>query len=251
MQTGLVSITFRHHPVDEIIALCVKNNLPLIEWGGDLHVPHGDLRTAASVATATRAAGLSVSAYGSYYRLGQSAQDGLAFTTVLETAIALDSPAIRVWPGTIASSEATPAYRAAIRDEALSIADLAAQKNILVCYELHANTLTDTTASALDLLEKTTHPAIRTLWQPYNGQTTEQCLDCLQTVLPWLHYAHVFHWHPDRQRQPLADGQARWTRYLKILRQKNCPLLLEFVRDDDPAQLSADAQSLHELINAA
>lgn len=249
MQPGLVSITFRKLTPAEVIALCAANRLSLIEWGGDIHVPHGNLEAAREVGAATRAAGLGVSSYGSYYRLGKSREEGLEFSSVLETAVALEAPIIRVWPGTIPSATATAEYRQAIVDEALAIADQASARGVLVGYEFHANTLTDATESAVDLLERTRHPAIRTFWQPYNGQTAENCLASLRAVLPWVHCAHVFHWWPDNQhRLPLAEGRDRWTRYLEILATLDSPLLLEFVQNDDPAQLVTDAATLHEWI---
>ena len=55
---------------------------------------HGDLRRAKEVAQCTLDAGLSVVAYGSYYRFDEQE---LPFAKVLETAIALKAPLIRVW----------------------------------------------------------------------------------------------------------------------------------------------------------
>ena len=65
-----------------------------------------------------------------------------------------------------------------------------------------------------------------------------------------LHHVHVFHWPRRGERAPLADGADRWLAYLDVLRQARCerPLLLEFVRGDDPDQLRADARTLREWI---
>jgi hypothetical protein len=43
IQTGLVSITFRQLSPPAIIDLVRQAGLEGIEWGGDVHVPHGDL----------------------------------------------------------------------------------------------------------------------------------------------------------------------------------------------------------------
>ena len=67
---GLVSITFRRLSPREIVKLVKKSGLEGIEWGGDVHVPHGDLSVAREVATMTQEEGLVVAAYGSYYRVG-------------------------------------------------------------------------------------------------------------------------------------------------------------------------------------
>jgi hypothetical protein len=47
----------------------------------------------------TESAGLEVSSYGYYYKAGISESEGLRFSIVLETAVALNAPTIRVWAG--------------------------------------------------------------------------------------------------------------------------------------------------------
>ena len=44
IKSGLVSITFRELNPLEIIRLVSKAGLDGIEWGGDVHVPHGDIK---------------------------------------------------------------------------------------------------------------------------------------------------------------------------------------------------------------
>jgi len=94
---GLVSVTFRKLTPEHIVDLVAEAGLTGIEWGGDIHVPHGDLTAASRVRSFTEQAGLRTSAYGSYYRVGQNEPDENSFDRVLETAQALDAPTIRVW----------------------------------------------------------------------------------------------------------------------------------------------------------
>ena len=54
IKPGLVSITFRKLHPETIIALAMENTLAAIEWGGDIHVPHGNIAVARSVAKMTR-----------------------------------------------------------------------------------------------------------------------------------------------------------------------------------------------------
>ena len=70
MKPGLVSITFRKLTPSQILDLCVGNGLREIEWGGDVHVPHGELKIASEVAEMSRSRGVAIAAYGSYYKLG-------------------------------------------------------------------------------------------------------------------------------------------------------------------------------------
>ena len=68
IKTGMVSVTFRQFDVDEVIRRTKEAGLMAIEWGGDVHVPHGDLDKARYTADKMRENGLEIASYGSYYR---------------------------------------------------------------------------------------------------------------------------------------------------------------------------------------
>jgi 3-dehydroshikimate dehydratase len=246
---GLVSISFRTLPVSAVLGLARTAGLQAIEWGGDVHCPHGDEATARTVAAATAAAGLTVAAYGSYYRVGVSEAQGLSFAQVLASAVALGAPAIRVWAGNQGSAETSPTQRTAIISDARRIADLAAAVGIRVLSEWHGGTLTDTSASGVDFLRAVGHPHFATVWQPSVGLSTAAALAELAAALPWVEQLHVFHWH-QRERLPLQEGADAWRRYLELAASsgKVRAALLEFVRADEPAQLVRDAASLLDLL---
>ena len=253
MLPGLVSITFRQLTPQQIVELCHKNQLQVIEWGGDVHVPHGDVNTAMQVGLLTREHGLDVAAYGSYYRLAASPADGLHFSTVLASAVALQTKAIRVWAGNRGSKDADPRWRKEVIQDALHCADLASEKGITICYEFHGGTLTDTLESTCDLLAATEHPFIKTLWQPPHGRPLEECLNGLRTLARRIHHVHGFHWWPDpSHRLPLRAGKDRWTAYVSELRALglDANILLEFVAGDSPQSLTDDALFLNEILRA-
>lgn len=243
---GLVSITFRALSTDAVIQAVADAGLSGIEWGGDIHVPHGNIDVAKKVGEATRKAGLEVAAYGSYYRLGVSETQGLHFEAVLDSAKALEAPNIRIWVGTKGSAQTSPEERKFLEAEALRIADLAQRAGILISCEYHGNTLMDTNESALEFLHKTEHPAIRTLWQPLNGSSCETALEGLEKVLPLLTNIHVFHWAPMTERHPLQEGANRWKRYLQMAATtgRDHWTLMEFVPDDLVANFRKDAKVL-------
>jgi 3-dehydroshikimate dehydratase len=253
LTTGLVSITFRKLTSPEIIHLVRKSGLKSIEWGGDVHVPHGNLSAAREVRKRTDDAGLSVAAYGSYYRVGKSEKDQAPFEDVLMTASELKAPTIRVWAGTAGSAETDAATRTRIVRETRRIADLAAEAGITISFEFHANTLTDTHPSAVALLEEADHPNVFSLWQPRSDGNVDDSLAGLQAILPRLTNVHAFYWtmkEGQRQRRLLADGEAPWLRYLQTVRSsgRDHKVLIEFVRDDDPEAFLADAKTLTEWI---
>ena len=101
MKAGLVSITFRQLSAEKIISLVSEADLDGIEWGGDVHVPHGDVKRADQVKRMTLDSGLNISAFGSYYKFQEhnpdSAAKGPRMEAVLDTAEALGTPSIRIW----------------------------------------------------------------------------------------------------------------------------------------------------------
>lgn len=243
---GLVSITFRQKSPLEIVNLVAQAQLRGIEWGGDVHVPHGDVSTARSVAEMTADAGLSVAAYGSYYRAG--VENNVAFDAVAETAIALGASTIRVWAGNRASPDADQTYRRNVVHDTRHIADMAQTAGMTISFEHHGGTLTDTHQSAREFMEAVNHAAVRSYWQPPVGPHADDCLLGLTSLSGWLSNVHVFTWGADHTRYPLANGSATWLRYL--LHVAALPddryALIEFVKDDTGEQFLADAATLKE-----
>lgn len=244
---GLVSITFRKLSTQEVVDLVAKAGLKALEWGGDVHVPHGDVARAKEVRRQTLDAGLFTAAYGSYYRVGVSEAKGLSFQSVLDSAEALGAPTIRVWAGDKGSADTDEAARSIIIEDALRIGEMARVRGLTVSFEYHANTLTDTRESVQALLKEITHPSVEFLWQPaYEGKEVEQSLVRLKEVLPRVRHIHVFYWSAVNDWRPLAEGEAAWPRYFDAIRSagRSMPCLLEFVRDHSPEQFLQDAVTL-------
>lgn len=244
---GLVSVTFRKLSPREIAGLVKKAGLRGIEWGGDIHVPHGDLARAREVREITMEHGLTTAAYGSYYRAGQGEGAGPAFEQVLETAVELGAPTIRVWPGTAGSDVVDEEGRWKVIHDLRRIAGLAAKAGVSVSTEFHGGTLTDTNESAGKLLVEVDHPNLFTYWQPHNGEATDVCVAGLREVLPRVTNVHVFHWWPTpAERHPLADGAERWAEFWKVIKQASGDryALMEFVQDDAVEAFERDAVTL-------
>ena len=244
---GLLSVTFRKRSADAVIALAADAGLSAIEWGGDVHVPHGDLATAAEVKRRCDDRGLAVSAYGSYLRAGEAG--GPSVEAVMDTAVALGAPTVRVWAGGRGSTD-TPDRRP-VTDALVACCDAAAGRGLTVSTEFHGGTLTDTAESTAALIAAVARPNLRTFWQPPEGMDTVDAMTGLTTVAPHVSNAHVFHWWPDGQtRLPLADGGNRWPLYLTALAAlaalagETRYASLEFIRGDDPDQFRRDAATL-------
>lgn len=247
--TGLVSVTFRKLSPSDIIGLVARAGLEGIEWGGDIHVPHGDVRRAREVYKMTVDTGLKVASYGSYYNAGCEERDRLSFERVLETAVELHAPTIRVWAGDRGSVDADEAWWNKVIGESVRIASLAQKAGITVSFEYHSDTLTDSSESANRLLKEINHDNIRSFWQPPIGLDVESCLSGLKQIAPWLGNIHVYTWK-DYDRKPLSDGAEEWERYIAFLKTTkfNHFCLLEFVKDESKEQFKEDAVELRRLI---
>ena len=243
---GLVSITFRKLKAEKIVSLTAEAGLTGIEWGGDIHVPHGDIKTAKTVKQMTLDAGLKVAAYGSYYRF----DDQLVFEDVLETALALGAPLIRIWAGHKGSAHILENERAQIVRKSYEIAHMADEVGVKVAYEYHGNTLTDTLESTVSLLEEVNHPNIYSYWQPLTNHSLKQRLNGIKNIGKWLTNIHVYHWDESSRRLPLAAGEHLWTQYMELIHRlpEQRYAMIEFVRSDDPDQFLKDAEYLCELL---
>lgn len=252
IRSGLVSITFRQLDAAAVIAVARRAQLSGIEWGGDVHVPHGDAERAKIVRSMTEDAGLTVASYGSYYRAGEAPSiKHPDFADVLKAAKALGAPVIRVWAGNQPSGKAGEVYRKAVIDDSVRIARMAESEDIKIAFEYHMNTLTDTSVSAVNLLNQAGHPNLSCYWQPPVDLDAAAAQEGLQAISPWLSHIHVFYWPRTQERRPLSEGSAQWRSYFDLIQAVpgDRYAMLEFVLRDDPEQAVNDAMTLNRLLD--
>jgi sugar phosphate isomerase/epimerase len=257
---GLCSVTFRDLSRKRIVELCVRAGIQGIEWGGDVHVPDGDPAAAGDARRLCDGAGLDCASFGSYYRIGHSEAEGLAFSRVLETARILGSSVIRVWAGGKEDHEADAAYFRMVVEESRRIADLAAAEQIAIAYEFHCGTLTNSNEAALRLMQATDHPNLFIYWQPpYDGDDFEYAMEGIRMLKPWIRNVHLYYWkllNPETKetdRRPLAEAEDKIAAYLREAARKDIgqTALIEFVRGGRPEQLIEDAVVLRRAIKEA
>lgn len=245
---GLTSVTFRGLNVETIVELAVQAGIDGIEWGGDIHVPVGDLKAARYASGLTRRAGLKVLSYGSYYRLG----NGGDFSVVLKTARELGAPNIRIWAGSISPEAAGEEDYKSLAEELQQICSQAQKAGITVSLEYHRGTLTETAVSTLKLIGLVQIKNLYTYWQPNPDITQDENCEELQMVKPYLSHIHTFYWKAGNTRYPLAEGKAEWLNYLRVaeLDLKKSACILEFVKDDSIINFMADAAELKNYLLA-
>lgn len=249
IRTGLLSVTFRKLSPREIVKLVASSKLHAIEWGGDIHVRPGDIKTADEVRRMTTEEGISIASYGSYYRVGDESNTPGTFEYVLETAVALGAPSIRVWAGNRGSESADEDWRHIAVQDTVRIAEYSAKHGITIDFEFHGGTLTDSVQSTIRLLEQVNHSNVRCNWQAPVHESPEQRLQGLRQIRPWLANIHVFHWK-QTIRRPLIEGIEEWAQYASAIRETGSAhyMMLEFVKDDDPDQFLHDVEVLRSIV---
>ncbi len=246
LKAGMTSVTFRKKAPEEIIAITKAAGLSAIEWGSDVHVREGDIAEALRVRELTLAAGLEVSSYGSYYKLG-AGQDIRPF---LECAKALGANTMRIWAGSIPSCKVTKEQRAEFVKEAKNAARLAAEYGISISLECHSYSLTDCLESQLQLLSEVGEPNFRTYWQALLEVELDGQLDTLKEVYETgkLTNIHVY-WHKGDNYELLRYGRDYWKTWFAAV--ADAPetryALIEFGKGSDEAFLD-DAKTLIELV---
>ena len=244
---GTTSVTFRKMTPSEIIEITKRCGLKAIEWGGDIHVPHGDVRKAEEVYKMTEDAGLQVSSYGSYYEAGCDDPE-LPFEKVLVSASALKAPVIRIWAGNLASGICDAVYRKKVTDDSRRVIKMAADAGISVAFEYHENTLTDTVGSADRLMKDLQAVSGKLYWQIPMDIDPEDCLPGLTAAMPYLTNIHMFYYQNGEQTL-LCDGLNLWKKILGKVKKdgKDHFCLLEFVKDETQNSFEADAETLRQL----
>jgi sugar phosphate isomerase/epimerase len=245
-KTGMVSVTFRKLQPEEVVRLTAEAGLSAIEWGGDVHAPAGDEDTADRVIKLTKDAGLKVSAYGSYFRAGTYEEPETEIDKIINSAVILECPLIRIWAGQLASSEADETYRLKVMEQGRLLAGKAQARGMRTAWEHHRNTLTDTVESVRRLI--TEAPIIGCYWQPDTDLSPAERIFSIKNILPALANVHVFHWK-NHERLPLQDGIPEWQEYFVELGKASGDryVSLEFVRADDIQQFKQDAAVLKKL----
>lgn len=243
-QLGLCSVTFRSLSVPDVVRLSAAVGLDCIEWGADLHASPSDRAALAEARARTEDAGLRVASYGSYWRAGLHPVAELA--PVLQAAVGLRAPRVRVWAGRLGTDEADDETWAAVASALRQAGRLGREHGLQLGLEFHGRTLTDSVESTLRLLDRVDDPAVVPYWQPRLDEPPAAAVEGLRAMVDRVAAVHVFSWWPGDNRLPLAHREDLWRPVLaEVLgRRPETDLLVEFVPHDDPGILAREVATL-------
>lgn len=194
IKAGLSSTIFATLSCEDAMARTAALGLQGIEWSADSHLPHGDLETAERLMMGTLRAGLTISGYGSQYRIGladRSDDPRQSFKAVLDTARWLQAPLIRIWAHRTRPSGLLS--RAKLYSQILHIADQAGKLGICLAIEPHPKSFVASYEVLLDIVEMARHPYVRCCWAPLRDEGSEKISKTLGAKTAMIHCRHLRH----------------------------------------------------------
>jgi len=247
MKTGLTSVSFRKLSPDEVIEIAAKAKVDGIEWGSDVHVPATDIDNARAIGEKTRAKGLEVISYGSYFYLGANND----FAPFIEAAKALGTSYIRIWGGKKERHEMTDAEYKALVDEMKNIGAMAKESGITVSLEYHQHSITATAVDAAQFAKDVDMDNVRLYWQSIIGRSMEDNLQDIELVAPYMTNVHVFNYVDGKQELlETGDGIRNWTAYAERISKidGDRAFMTEFTKGGLPESFITDAAVLNSIV---
>ena len=243
-EISFTSVTFRPNTTEEVIQIAIKNNIRRIEWGGDIHVPAGDIEKAREVKCMMDDNNLLALSYGSYFKL----LTGMDFKQHAESACTIGARTIRIWAGDY-SLRKRVFNREELKNAALELKEvcrIAEDYDLSVSLEKHRYTLTEYPIVAAELLDMADMCNLYCYWQPNPELSVEDNLRAIRILKPYISNVHVFSWQKDNTIMPLSYGESSWEKYIEEL--GNRTYIIEFVRTNSPVQFEEDLQTLRKWI---
>lgn len=199
MKIGFTSTSFRQiKSIEKIVKIASLSGADCIEWGGDVHVK--DVEAAKRAKKLCDEAGIEISSYGSYYRVGSRNAD--EWKGICDIASAMGAKSIRVWLGNKDSEVTDEKTYEILVEDGKSICAVAAEYNLTVCPECHDNTFNNNTDAFLKIQKDIGCDNFRTYFQSRYKRLGYD-LDRLERTLPFIESVHISYSEQSREQFPL------------------------------------------------
>ncbi len=211
MKIGFTSTSFRQiKSIEKIVKIASESKADCIEWGGDVHVK--DIETAKRAKMLCDRAGIEISSYGSYYRVGS--RNAEEWKNICEIASAMGAKSIRVWLGSKDSEVTDEKTYAILVEDGRNICAVAREYNLTVCPECHDKTFNNNTDAFLKIRQDIGCDNFRTYFQS-RYKRLEYDLDRFERTLPFIESVHISYSEQSREQFPIFKPD-----YIKTLLDK-------------------------------
>lgn len=198
MKIGFTSTSFRQiKSMEKIVRIASEAGADCIEWGGDIHIK--DVPTARRAKQLCDDAGIPISSYGSYYRVGSKKAD--EWKQICEISSALGADFVRVWLGTSDSEVTDEATYTKLVEDGRAICDAAKEYGLVVCPECHDRTYNNNTDAFLKIHNDIGRENFRTYFQS-RYKRAEYDLDRIERTLPLIQCVHISYSEQSREQFP-------------------------------------------------
>ncbi|MBE6819687.1 MAG: sugar phosphate isomerase/epimerase [Ruminococcaceae bacterium] len=199
MNIGFTSTSFRQiKSIEKIVKIASDSGADCIEWGGDIHIK--DIPTAKRAKKLCDDAGIIITSYGSYYRVGSKNAD--KWKKICEIASAMGAKSIRVWLGSCDSEITGEETYNLLVEDGKAICSAAAEYNLVVCPECHDNTFNNNTDAFLKIHRDIGCDNFRTYFQS-RYKHLKYDLDRIERTLPYVESVHISYSEQSREQFPI------------------------------------------------
>ena len=201
MQIGFTSTSFRQiKSLEKIVDIARDSGVDCIEWGGDIHIK--DITDATKAKKLCDDAGIKISSYGSYYRVGS--KNASEWEGICRIANTMGAETVRVWLGKADSEKTDEVTYRNLVDDAKAICSVAKEYGLIVCPECHDNTYNNNTDAFLKIQKDIACDNFSTYFQS-RYKRKEYDLDRIERTLPFTRSVHISWSEQQREQFPKHD----------------------------------------------
>ena len=244
MKFGMTSLTFKAKSIEETLKIAKKAGVECIEWGVcENHA--GSDENVEKIKKLSKDYGIEICSLGSYCKL-TSFEDCIE---TIELAKKLSAPVIRIWAGEKSPNDCDQEYFDMLVENARKMGDEAAKYGIVISFEFHLNTLTETAESAVKFLKAINHKNVLTHWQGIGAKSIEENLGNRNSVKPYLSgIFHVSNYKAGEGYLLIKDAKERVQAFFSDYKDTDFCLLVEFTKGGLEESLISDINALHEFL---
>lgn len=190
MNFGLCTLSNKEKSVEDVARIAADVGYDGLEIWGNGHVGDGSVETCREISAASEGAGIDIPAYGSYLRAGA---DEFEDTVAHEVAVAdrLGADCVRVWAGHSGYDDHDPTHFDQVVDDLRAVSEGAAERDLAVTVEKHANTLTDTLSGARAVIEAVDRTNCGLNYQPGFSVPADVIANEVDTLGPLVNHCHL------------------------------------------------------------